>query len=243
VPNRAVRSTAGCRRFETLALVPVLLLSALVGSAAAQTAITSCGQEVSGSAFLMGDLSCPGLIGTPGFGNSAVVLTKRGTLDLRGFTISDSEGGVFCTQGCTVINGTIRDTRSAGVVGENLTLRGVTLSNAGYDNGDGIVTIYSYHATLTDSTVSGSGRFGVFTNRVKMLRSHVTGCGIFGVTAAKNLRLVDSSATGSGTASACGPTRPCGDLASPQRAPRLKNSTCERSVRDVGQSWGVCSLD
>ena len=68
MPNRDVCSIAGCRRAGTLALVLVLVLSTLVGSAAAQTAITSCGQEVGGSAFLTADLSCPGLIGTPGFG-------------------------------------------------------------------------------------------------------------------------------------------------------------------------------
>ena len=157
------------------------------------------------------------------------MLTGNGTLDLRGFTILNAEIGRLCTGRCTLSNGILRDLAFSGVIAENVTLEGMTLVNAGFQDGDGVATIYNYHATITSSTITASGRFGVFSNHVKLVGSSVSGSGIYGVSS-KAVRLINSSATANGTNPDCGSAdRPCADLAALKRL-RLKNSTCGTSI-------------
>jgi hypothetical protein len=40
----------------------------------------------------------------------------------------------------------------------------MTLIDAGFDNDDGVHTSYNYKLTIVDSTVTGSGRFGVVSH-------------------------------------------------------------------------------
>src|SRR5262245_6600839 len=94
-------------------LVVLVCLLAGASSVQAQTAVSICGQIVSGDAYLANDLDC-----APSF--AASVIVEGGTLDLRGFTIRGAEVGVLCVhpiweenvfiyKKCRVFGGTIAD--------------------------------------------------------------------------------------------------------------------------------------
>lgn len=177
-------STSRARSFAALfACAAGLLLS---GTAYAQ-AVTSCGQQVGGGAFLAGDLDCSAATGP------AITLTG-GTLDLRGFTLTGGSGaGVQCLSACRVVSdppgGTI--TGSAGpavsaylggtdsakvsvedilllanqtpgsgaaVDGGPVRLRRVTIDGSG---ASGVLARYPPRMRLDEVTISGSGTWGV----------------------------------------------------------------------------------
>ena len=106
-------------------LVVAVVTVGIVGvrTADAQTAITTCGQEVSGDAYLVGDLVCPS-------STEAAVVIENGHLDLGGFTIHGGEYGVICGRDtgetvngqelykygkCRISNGTVADQTVLGI--------------------------------------------------------------------------------------------------------------------------------
>src|SRR5689334_16549486 len=73
-------------------------------------AVTDCGQEFAGVGYLVGDLNCS-LASGP-----AVVITGKGSLDFRGFTIVGGDVGIVCLQSCTVNGpGMLTSTTSVGI--------------------------------------------------------------------------------------------------------------------------------
>jgi hypothetical protein len=78
-------------RVARLLSVLVCLITGAASAALAQTAVSACGQIVSGDAYLTNDLDCaPSL--------AAAVILQGGTLDLRGFTVRGGEIGVLCAR-------------------------------------------------------------------------------------------------------------------------------------------------
>jgi hypothetical protein len=111
----------------------VLMLLVAVSPTAAATSVTTCGQEVEGSAVLNADLDCTGVA------DYAVVI-HHGTLTLNSFTITGGRG-VFCDGPCKVYGaGTITGSEWFGIngFGSALKVRNVTLTN------NAIAAIQSY---------------------------------------------------------------------------------------------------
>ncbi len=214
-----------CLRVLSMAVVVLLSQVAL---ASVPTEVTSCGQIVTGAAFLSTDLDCSGFAGEsvlPDYSKkgypyvvtgAAVLISRKGTLDLRGHTLTGGQFGVFCGKSCTVLGGGTVTGASLNAVfaGKNLTVRDTTISNSG-DTALFVQRILRIY----DSVITGNRYVTWFSNTVEVVRSIVTGSTEFGITADK-IELVDSTVTGNGL-----------DLGS-KRKPRLKNSTCGTS------SWG-----
>ena len=109
--------------------------------------MTACGQTVPRRTvgYLVGDLDCTGPQ-TGAASVAAVFVAKRGTLELRGYTISglgiacgepgtDTLGQHFLTRvgTCTIDGGggVVADAASNGVVAKKLTARDVTIRDSG----------------------------------------------------------------------------------------------------------------
>jgi hypothetical protein len=189
--------------------------------AAAQTEVTSCGQVVTGNAHLSADLDCTGFEGESFLpdkpapttvAGAAVLVSRKGTLDLQGHSIIGGQFGVYCGTSCTVRGGTITGATSTGIfAAKNLTVRNATVSGVG-DTALFVQRILKVY----DSTVTGNRYVTWFGNTVKLVRSTVTGNTEHAITGNK-IELIDSTVTGNGL-----------DIGS-SRIPRLKNSTCETS--------------
>lgn len=146
-----------------LALVG-LIVASLPVAAHAQTAVSICGQIVSGDAYLANDLDCP-----PSF--AASVIVEGGSLDLRGFTIRGGEVGVLCAhpiweentfvyKKCRVFGGAIEDFDVAGVAAKKLDLSDVALTGTGL----AVVTHKSLRfANLAIDAAAENGNAGIFT--------------------------------------------------------------------------------
>lgn len=93
--------TAGRLRKTLCSTAGICSVLCALQSAAAEIAVTICGQQVDGHAVLVADLDCSGA-GT-GSGSFAVVL-NGGSLDLRGFKITAADHGVRCNHGKCRIN-------------------------------------------------------------------------------------------------------------------------------------------
>ena len=106
------------------------------------------------------------------------------------------------------------------------------------------MTIYSYAAKVIDSTITGSGYFGVASNSIQLIRSHASDCGIFGMNG-KSILLHESPVTGNGTSPACA-TRGqlCGGVYATHKPHLRDGSTCGTSTGNKrAPTWGVCSSD
>ncbi len=132
----ALRSWLGRERAERVLLAAYVVVGVAVapGSAEAATEVNTCGQVFSGDGFLSADLDCSG------FAGSAVVIAK-GTLDLKGFTISSGQvHGVVCQSKCTITGagGSILGAAVDGIrnAGRKLWVRDVTIEGSG-ENGIG----------------------------------------------------------------------------------------------------------
>jgi hypothetical protein len=197
--------------------------------------VTECGQEFAGVGYLVGDLNCATTTGP------AVVITGKGSLDFRGFTIVGGEAGIVCLQSCTVNGpGMLTSTTSVGIGAAGaLALNNLTVANSG---GDGIVGYRQVR--VDDSVLLGNSGSGVRSERVVIRGSVVTGNGNFGAFGGLNRRVVlrDSQVVGNGLADDCTLGAPCADVAS-GRKPRLRNSTCDTSWDPSGGAWDVCVND
>jgi hypothetical protein len=122
--------------FTLLVIAAVVVFGAQ--PAGAQTAITTCGQEVRGDAYLVGNLDCP-------VDTEAAVVIENGHLDLAGFTIRGGEYGVICGRDtgetingdelykygkCSISDGTIADQTVVGVDARDIELTDVTIAPA-----------------------------------------------------------------------------------------------------------------
>lgn len=146
-------------------LVVFVGLFAIASSAQAQTAVSTCGQIVSGDAYLTNDLDC-----APSF--AASVIVDGGSLDLRGFTIRGAEVGVYCVRPiweenvfiykkCRVFGGTIADYAVAGVAAKHLDAADLVLTG-----GQGLALIAHKNlrfANVEIDMLPESGNVGLFT--------------------------------------------------------------------------------
>jgi len=187
---------------------------AFVGIAAAQTDVTTCGQEVSGAAVLNADLDCTG------FGGAAVTI-HSGKLTLNGFTITGGEG-VFCDAPCKVIGpGTVKESVGFGIngLGGALQVRDVALFDNAFsavqcagpckvwgpavmmNNGTGIRA--GGKVIIRDLPIIGNTGFGIDarnsegTARVDMHESVITGNGA-GVVVDKGAKVFSSTISNNG---------------------------------------------
>ena len=197
-----------------------LVVLTISGRAAqAQTPVTTCGSVVD-NGYLTGDLDCRGIEGQ----EFPVMIHPKGSLDLRGFTLSVGEYSVYCgtvetapggetyisVHGkCTISNGVIRDSAGPGITAEKLVMTNVSVLDSA---GRGIQGVSERRGgsrfDLIGSTVSGSGDFAVLTDTLVLRGSTITGNARGAL--ARGARLRDSSATGNGTGPSCGTG--CADL-------------------------------
>jgi Right handed beta helix region len=194
-----------------------LVLLLLVGYAhpeivAAATEVNTCGQTLSGSGYLSADLDCSAYVG------SAVII-ERGSLDLRGFTLTDgSVGGVRCDRSCTISSeppGGMIMGGGGGIFGPgvgvgkvNIRLKGVIIqSNTGGTGAapsrlrlqplDRVITSHG-SIRVVDSTVMNNGFDGVTPSAgLLILRSTISGNTGYGASG-QNTRVIESFVTGNG---------------------------------------------
>ena len=192
----------------TLVLLLVLTVTFPFSSAGqVPVEVNTCGQVVSGYGFLAADLDCTGFTGGFfGYG-AAVVLSRRSTLDLRGFTLRGGEFSVICAEPCGGASnalcavpfckilgggGTIAGAVNSGIASDRIALEDVTVR----DHGDRGIDGYDGSVRLTNSLVTGN-KIGIVTNRyVLLLDSTVTGNNQFNVLATHGSRLRGSSTVG-----------------------------------------------
>jgi hypothetical protein len=238
----------------------VLVGATLLWSSAshADTAVTTCGQEFSGKGYLAGDLTCD----DSGY---AVEIEGTGSLDLRGFTISGGEYGVFCDLTCKVFGGgTITGAEEDGIVAiKNLKVDGITVSNngfAGVKAGRAVIVTNAVlvgnarsgaqglvRAKLVDTVSQGNGG-GADGSTLNLVRTTVTGNTIGGAWGDR-INAISSIIFDNHSGAECGVTLPCADLHTPPglKKPRLTKSTCGTSYKGPstlpGDTWGVCADD
>jgi hypothetical protein len=274
-------------------LVSVLVLTGSVVTAAAQTTVTACGQEVSGHVILPADLDCTGFDGYS-------VVIHHGSLAMNGHSITGGVSGIFCDGPCNIIGpGLVTGSTGIGVNAFQTTLKmkSVDVTNHAIygvqsfkncllqgpatisGNGLGVrvgttaklrdMTITanqtamavgdnagSGRALVFDSTISGNAEGGVLAQRlVKAVGSTITGNGTIGISTgwsgcdrAGILSIVATTVTGNDNHPDCGTTKVCADLATCDKAPKVKaGSTCDHSYvngsGNPGSDWDVCSLD
>lgn len=239
-------------------LSALLALSLLPRAVSADTAVTTCGQEFRGRGYLTGDLTCS----NDGYG---VEIEGCGSLDMRGFTISGGEYGVFCQSSCKVFGGgTITGAEEDGIVAvKTVKVDGITVSNNGFTGVKGgrvaIVTNAVLtgnarsgvqglvRAKLTDTTSQGNYCGADAGAALSVIRSNVSGnlrCGLF----SDRVTAQDSSIIDNDVDVQCGVTLACADLGTSVdgKKPRLDNVTCATSYKGEtlpADSWGVCSAD
>jgi hypothetical protein len=217
------------------------LLLTVVGTAGAQTDISTCGQTVSGSARLVADLTCVEA-------DQFAVRIVKGELDLNGHTISGFDG-VSCDRACRVIGpGQITGTvGSAAVNGaRKVTVVDVDITNSQFgvtSNSSATVIDSSVidstnegiranrKVTVSGSTVTGNS-WGVRTHRASIDSSTVTGNGA-GVRVYRKLDAAFSTITDNGEY----------DIESSVK-PSLDTVSCGTSKKwNTAETWGVCTLD
>ena len=196
-----------CIRRGSVFATLLFLVTTTAGISAAQTAVTACGQEVEGDAYLVGDLDCPD-------GTEAALTMRNGSLDLRGFTIRGGEYGVLCAKGlgtfapngeefrryltCGVANGTIADQTLVAIDAGDLTLTDVTIQESG-------ATVFGAyaHKRLRVGNVDvelGPGAIGVSGTGALKMRLEGTGLtitgGRIGISFVKTVRVDGLTVTG-----------------------------------------------
>jgi hypothetical protein len=238
------------RRDPLAGVLAAALLAMVLGQTSttlAQVEVNTCGQVLTGSGFLSADLDCTGL-DVP----YAVAITKRGSLDLRGFTITGGKLGILCADPCpdvptggtclsrcTILGGggAVTGAEIVGIEADKTTITELTVSNCG---GRGIDV---HNLKLTNSTVTGNGQGTASGRRAYIRGSVITGNGEHGVIGPVrgSVRIRDSIVTGNNTAPACGVSKTCCDLIAGQK-PRIRNTSCDVSCHDGGD-WDLCTLD
>jgi len=220
--------------------------------------VDACGKRFAGYGYLVGDLDCSGY-------PSYSVELDGGTLSLSGFRIVGGKYGVLCHRSCTVVNGTIEGAREDGIVAfKNVKAVNLTVRDNGFAG------VKAGAAALVErSTLIGNARCGVQglkRAKLKNVVSRDNDCGAHGDISATVIdsQIFDNARGGvlseriaatrsvirdNQSSDQCGVSVPCADLMSSDqgRPPRLKESTCETSLRGgtlfTGETWGVCSLD
>jgi hypothetical protein len=91
-----MRLIGGSNRSLRPAFLAMSMLFAFARPGFAQTAVTTCGQEVSGSATLPADLDCTGFDGN-------AVTVHGGTLAMNGHTITGAGTGIYCDHKCSIV--------------------------------------------------------------------------------------------------------------------------------------------
>jgi hypothetical protein len=242
------------------------VLALVAGPAfAGPTELTSCGQTVTGKAFLSADLDCSGT------SLHGVELNDHGKLELNGHTLTaDSQRlAVHCLSSCAVHGpGTLTTggTDAGGVhARKNLKIKNVTLTGFGV----AVSTQDRFgkgRVLVDDSTISNVG-WGVRANvPVRLSDTTVTGATGSGIVTGENVEsglpctgvattLKRSSVTGSGTDPLCGVDTSgmgylghnCADIITCEKPPRLQDSSCGASCQGgTGlpcTSWGICTGD
>jgi hypothetical protein len=203
---------------------------------------------------LTGDLDCTGYVGNVG----AVLVSRRASFELRGFTVTGGDFGIVCgtvrpdSEGhlglqldvsCTIRGGggTVRATASHGMIGSQIKVYDLHVKDAGQEG------IYATKKGMLENvTVSGSAGQGVRIEGAAMLRATtITGSAEDGIVALRTLRAIDSDLRGNGTGPQCPGAFNCADVRAARR-PHLVRSACDRS-RGAGPTgygaWGVCVFD
>jgi len=237
-------------------LAAIAVLAASV--AHADSAVTTCGQELEGDGYLVGDLDCDGF-------EYGVELKGNGTIDLRGFTISGGEYGIFCQKSCTVFGGgTVRDAEKDGIVAHNrLKIDAITVSDNRFAGVKGATGALVTNAVLTGNarsgaqglrrlrmidTVSQANGEGADGSIVRVQGGIISGNEQGGVFATR-ISARDTTIVDNDVDSGCGATLTCADLEASVDGgkPRVKNVTCGTSYKTgsgvPGESWGVCASD
>lgn len=237
-----------------LAFVLLACSPALAFAAPPPVEVTTCGQAVPRNTvgYLTADLDCTGYDGAPG----AVMLGRKATLELRGFTITGGRFTVLCGElrpdrfgdirlyidsRCTVIGGggTVRNAEAHGITANALTVSSLTVVNAGEE---GIHT--RQKGLVTDVTVTGSGGQGIRIDRAaRVHNSTVTGSGEEGIVSQRKIRISNSTVVDNGTSlTECDFPWDCADIASGLR-PQVVDTVCNTSRGPDRTDWDVCALD
>jgi hypothetical protein len=169
----------------------LIVAGAAPSQAAAPVPVTTCGQVVTGSGALVGDLDCSGQ------GDDAVKLAGR--LFLNGFTLTGNPGFdvVRCEAGpCGVVGpGTV--TGGLDGVGSDHGARVEAGAIVTGNVGDGVRTDSS--ARVIDATISANGGDGVRSKtRATVQRSTVSGNGANGVRTDRTANVKTSTVTDNG---------------------------------------------
>lgn len=197
------------------ALLACLVIAATAAPVAAQTVVTTCGQETHGAAVLNADLDCTGFAG--------YALTMHGgTLAMNGFTIRGGLVGVHCDLTCKILGpGTITETTFAAVnaveVGLKLTQVNIVdnpvlgiqvwntavVSGPAVFSGNGTAIRVGAKAKLANLTISGNftaveAANNAHIGNVWIQDSTVSGNRV-GLEAQRNVRVVNSVVTGNAT--------------------------------------------
>jgi len=234
-------------------LSAVLALALFPSAVHADTAVTTCGQEFRGHGYLTGDLTCS----DDGY---AVEIEGSGSLDLRGFTITGGEYGIFCDGSCKVFGGgTVTGAKEDGI-GANKTVKvdGITSSNNGFTGVKGGRAVIVSNAVLigngksgvqglvrvklTDTTSQGNFYGAAADSVLSARRVTVTG-NLYGGLAAERISALDSSVVDNDAGAQCGVMWSCADVFGSKK-PRLDTVTCATSAKGEtlpAESWGVCS--
>jgi len=163
--------------------------------AVAQVEVNTCGQTFSGKGFLSGDLDCTG------FDGWAITIGRKGSLELRGFTISGGQATrrvVFCTKHCEIIGpGAIVGAAGSGVQANGrVRIRNVSISNNG-------TAVYALKVMLRDSTLADNSGGVSAEKSASIFNSMITGSARRGVEVQSlrggaKARIVNSTITGNG---------------------------------------------
>lgn len=186
---------------RVVSLAPVTLgvlavvLSAPRTSVAQGTPVTTCGQVVTGSAYLTGDLDCSAVAGD-------AVIINGGNLDLAGFTLTAGGVGddaIGCPGPCKVFSSlpgaTIIDDSTAIIdseaSGSPITLENVTIDGNG--TAQFAIEAFGSRVTLTNVVIQNL-EVGVDASKLRMDASILMNATSFGVGADK-FRIRDSQFT------------------------------------------------
>ncbi len=241
---------------KTLPVALTLAILLATSASAFDVIVTTCGQVVPkrASAILTAALDCRGLTNGP-----AIRLEKGASLDLGRNHVSGGQVGIACLTACalsgpdcfvptkcSVRNGTVENSQTSGIVGGDLTVEDVTVTNHPFRGIDG-----GRRVKLTGATVTSNGNAGVVADRLKVTGSTISGNGQIGlgaiVATVKDSTVVDNDASTSCTDPEA---PPCYDIGT-ERHPRLRDTTCNHSLALTDQtpptcidgSWCVCSAD
>lgn len=176
-------------------LVAAVLVFANTGPAAAQTAVTTCGQETNGHATLNADLDCTGFGG--------YVLTMHGgTLTMNGHTITGGMIGVQCDRDCKIVGpGTITANTFAGVNAQEV---GLKMSQVDVTDSGGFGVQVWDKAVIDGPAVFSGNQSAIRVGSGAKLRSVTISGNGEGVAAANNARtgtifVTSSTITGNAT--------------------------------------------